>query len=50
VDDTETEIRFEPAGSGTRVSVQMTLLPGGKQAFYFWPNVIGWFADRATAA
>lgn len=50
VDDTETEIRFEPSGGGTRVSVQMTLLPGGKKAFYFWPNVIGWFVERATAA
>jgi hypothetical protein len=50
VDDTETEVRFEPAGAGTRVSVEMTLLPDGKKAFYFWPNVIGWFVDRTAAA
>ncbi|WP_328322893.1 hypothetical protein OHA70_29255 [Kribbella sp. NBC_00382] len=46
VDDTETEVRFESFEGGTRVSVEMTLVPGGEKAFYFWPNVIGWFADR----
>ncbi|TWD84878.1 putative glyoxalase superfamily protein PhnB [Kribbella amoyensis] len=42
VDDTETDIRFEPCEAGTRVSVEQTLLPGGDKAFYFWPNVIPW--------
>ncbi|MEV6412946.1 VOC family protein [Kribbella sp. NPDC051718] len=50
VDDTETEIRFAPVEGGTRVSVEQTLLPGGKKAFYFWPNVIGWYADRISSA
>jgi uncharacterized glyoxalase superfamily protein PhnB len=49
VDDTETEIRFEPFDGGTRVSVEQSLLPGGDKAFYFWPNVIPWFADRIAA-
>lgn len=29
VQDTETEVRFEPAGAGTRVSVSQRLVPGG---------------------
>jgi uncharacterized glyoxalase superfamily protein PhnB len=46
VDDTETEIRFEPFDGGTRVSVEQSLIQGGDKAFYFWPNVIPWFATR----
>ena len=45
VDDTETRIDFEPVGSGTRVTVEQTLNQGGKNAFYFWPNVIHWFPN-----
>ncbi|HET6292851.1 MAG TPA: VOC family protein [Kribbella sp.] len=45
VDDTETEIRFEPFDGGTRVSVEQALVRGGEKAFYFWPNVIPWFAS-----
>jgi uncharacterized glyoxalase superfamily protein PhnB len=48
VDDTETEIRFEPFDGGTRVSVEQSLVQGGKNAFYFWESVIPWFADRAS--
>lgn len=48
VDDTETEIRFEPFDGGTRVSVEQSLIPGGKNAFYFWESVIPWFAERAS--
>ncbi|GAA0954771.1 hypothetical protein GCM10009554_61060 [Kribbella koreensis] len=50
VDDTETEIRFEPSNGGTRVSVEQSLVQGGDKAFYFWPNVIPWFADRIASA
>jgi uncharacterized glyoxalase superfamily protein PhnB len=46
VDDTETKIRFEDLDGSTRVSVEQSLVPGGDQASYFWPNVIPWFADR----
>lgn len=49
VDDTETEIRFEASEGGTRVSVEQSLISGGEKAFYFWPNVIPWFADRVAA-
>jgi uncharacterized glyoxalase superfamily protein PhnB len=44
VDDTEVDVRFEPVERGTRVRVTQSLLPGGDQAFMFWPNVIRWFA------
>jgi uncharacterized glyoxalase superfamily protein PhnB len=50
VDDTETEIRFESFDGGTRVSVEQSLVQGGEKAFYFWPNVIPWFADRLAAS
>jgi uncharacterized glyoxalase superfamily protein PhnB len=43
VDDTEVDVRFEPAERGTRVRVTQSLLPGGERAFMFWPNVLGWF-------
>ncbi|WP_432949448.1 VOC family protein [Kribbella sp. CA-253562] len=43
VDDTETEIAFEPVEAGTRVIVEQILRPGGEKAFYQWPNVIRWF-------
>lgn len=49
VDDTETAIHFESFEAGTRVTVEQTLVPGGDKAFYFWPNVIGWFATHATS-
>ncbi|QDP95058.1 hypothetical protein FOE78_03250 [Microlunatus elymi] len=42
VDDTETEIRFDPTVAGTRIRVHQYLLPGGTEAFLFWPNVLGW--------
>jgi uncharacterized protein YndB with AHSA1/START domain len=48
VDDTATQIDFEELDGGTKVTVEMTLNPGGKTAFYFWPNVIGWFVDRTA--
>jgi uncharacterized glyoxalase superfamily protein PhnB len=50
VDDTETEIRFTPFDGGTRVSVEQSLIQGGDKAFYFWPNVIPWFAARIASA
>ena len=42
VDDTEVDVRFEAVEGGTRVRVTQTLLPGGEQAFLFWPNVLRW--------
>jgi uncharacterized glyoxalase superfamily protein PhnB len=48
VDDTEVDVRFEPAGEGTRVQVTQTLLPGGERAQYFWRNVLPWFASWST--
>lgn len=45
VDDTETEVRFDATDSGTRVTVVQALVQGGSKAFYFWPNVIHWFAQ-----
>jgi uncharacterized glyoxalase superfamily protein PhnB/uncharacterized protein YndB with AHSA1/START domain len=45
VDDTETQIDFEALDGGTRVTVEQTLVQGGKTAFYFWPNVIPWFVN-----
>ncbi|MEV8371896.1 hypothetical protein AB0P21_04115 [Kribbella sp. NPDC056861] len=48
VDDTEVEIRFEPTETGTRVSVEQVLTAGGTKAFYFWPNVIGWYVDHTA--
>jgi uncharacterized glyoxalase superfamily protein PhnB len=42
VDDTEVDVRFDSAEGGTRVRVTQTLLPGGEQAFFFWPNVLRW--------
>jgi uncharacterized glyoxalase superfamily protein PhnB len=47
VDDTEVEIRFEPAGSGTRVHVRHRVRPGGDadRASLFWPRVIWMFGS-----
>lgn len=43
VDDTEVDVRFDAVeGGGTRVRVTQTMLPGGEQAFFFWPNVLRW--------
>jgi uncharacterized glyoxalase superfamily protein PhnB len=42
VDDTEVDVRFEPVEGGTRVRVTQTLVPGGEQAFFFWPTVLRW--------
>lgn len=42
VDDTQTEVRFEPADAGTRVTVRQYLLPDGEQAFMFWPRIVHW--------
>jgi hypothetical protein len=42
VDDTETQILFEPTSTGTRVRVHQFVLPGADRAFLFWPNVIVW--------
>jgi uncharacterized glyoxalase superfamily protein PhnB len=53
VDDTETTIAFEAIDAGTRVTVEQVLLPGGRQAFYMWPNVIVWlpaWIDRRDSA
>jgi uncharacterized glyoxalase superfamily protein PhnB len=44
VDDTEVDVRFDAAENGTRVRVTQKLLPGGEQAFLFWPNVLRWLA------
>lgn len=52
VDETEVDIRFEAIDSGTRVSVEHYVLPGGDvdAAALFWPNVLRWLvpwcADR----
>jgi uncharacterized glyoxalase superfamily protein PhnB len=43
VDDTEVDVHFDAVADGTRVRVTQTLLPGGEQAFLFWPNVLRWF-------
>ena len=48
VDDTTVDIRFEPAGGGTRVSVEQALIDGGGKSLYFWPNVIGWMSDWSS--
>ncbi|MGW6276483.1 VOC family protein [Kribbella sp. NPDC055071] len=48
VDDTETEVRFDPTNDGTRVTVVQALVQGGTKAFYFWPNVVTWFAQWNT--
>ena len=54
VDETETQVDFEALDGGTRVTVEQTLIQGGKTAFYFWPNVIpwlvNWVARRDSAA
>lgn len=42
VDDSQTDVTFEPTTTGTRVRVHQYLRDGGQQAFLFWPNVIGW--------
>lgn len=42
VDDTETDIRFEPTGTGTKVTVEQYLLPDGERAFLYWPKVLRW--------
>ena len=52
VDDTEVDVRFEAVEGGTRVRVTQTLVPGGEQAFFFWPNVLRWLSpwcDEPTA-
>jgi uncharacterized glyoxalase superfamily protein PhnB len=35
-------VRFDAVEDGTRVRVTQTLVPGGEQAFFFWPNVLRW--------
>lgn len=42
VDDTEVDVRFDAVEAGTRVQVTQTVVPGGEQAFLFWPNVLRW--------
>jgi uncharacterized glyoxalase superfamily protein PhnB len=44
VDETEVDVRFEAIGSGTRVSVEHYVLPGGDvdASALFWPNVLHW--------
>ena len=42
VDDTEVDVRFDAVDRGTRVRVTQKLLPGGEQAFLFWPNALRW--------
>jgi uncharacterized glyoxalase superfamily protein PhnB len=42
VDDTEVNVRFDAVEGGTRVRVVQTLLPGGEQAFLFWPTALRW--------
>jgi len=42
VDDSQTDVTFEPTALGTRVHVHQYLRDGGERAFLFWPNVIGW--------
>ncbi|HET7855440.1 MAG TPA: VOC family protein [Gaiellaceae bacterium] len=45
VDDTEVDVRFEAIEGGTRVSVTQTLLPGGEEAFFFWPRILRWLGS-----
>ena len=49
LDDTEVDIRFEATSFGTRVAVEQRIVQGGKTAHFLsgWPNILGWFADRA---
>ncbi len=49
VDDSETDVTFEPAPSGTRVRVHQYLRPGGETAFLFWPNVVVWLVPWCAA-
>jgi uncharacterized glyoxalase superfamily protein PhnB len=42
VDDTEVDVRFDAAEDGTSVRVTQTVVPGGEQAFLFWPTVLRW--------
>ena len=42
VDDSQTDVTFEPTPVGTRVRVHQYLRDNGERAFLFWPNVIGW--------
>jgi uncharacterized glyoxalase superfamily protein PhnB len=42
VDDTEVDVRFDAVADGTSVRVTQTVVPGGEQAFLFWPNVLRW--------
>jgi uncharacterized glyoxalase superfamily protein PhnB len=42
VDDTEVDVRFDAIADGTRVRVTQSLVPDGKKAFLFWPNVLRW--------
>ncbi len=48
VDDTEVDVRFDAVEGGTRVRVTQTVLPGGEQAFLFWPNVLRWLVPWCT--
>jgi uncharacterized glyoxalase superfamily protein PhnB/uncharacterized protein YndB with AHSA1/START domain len=44
VDETEVDVRFEPTATGTRVSVEHSVLPGADvdRSALFWPNVLHW--------
>ncbi|CAN7354891.1 hypothetical protein LJR027_001915 [Terrabacter sp. LjRoot27] len=42
VDDSQTDVSFEPSATGTTVRVHQYLRDDGDRAFLFWPNVIGW--------
>ena len=53
VDDTEVDVRFDAVEDGTSVRVTQTVVPGGEQALFFWPNVVRWlvpWCDRRDGA
>jgi uncharacterized glyoxalase superfamily protein PhnB len=47
LDDTETEVRFEPSDGGTRVTVEQRLVPGGDPARAHlpsgWDGILDWY-------
>jgi hypothetical protein len=47
LDDTEVDIRFEATPTGTRVSLEQRIVPGGTTARFYtgWPNILAWFRD-----
>lgn len=52
LDDTEIDIRFEPSGKGTRVSLEQRLVEGGTKASFYtgWNNILAWYRKLADHA